>query len=109
VGAHPRPHRLVLGQTPLNILVLGVIYKGTAFPLLWAILEKKGCSNTMERCALLDEFGRLFGFSSIAYLCGDREFIGKKWFSYLRRILCNQLCEAERVAFRRVIKLLSCT
>ena len=28
---------------------------------------------------------------------------------HLRRILCNQLCEAERVALRRVIKLLSCT
>ena len=74
-----------LGQTPLNILVLGVAYRGTAFPVLWAILEKKGCSSTAERCALLDEFGRLFGFSSIAYLCADREFIGKVWFSYLRR------------------------
>lgn len=74
-----------LGQTPLNILVLGVAYKRTAFPLLWMILEKKGCSNTEQRCALLDEFGRLFGFSAIAYLCADREFIGKKWFAYLRR------------------------
>jgi len=74
-----------LGQTPLNILLLGVAYKGTAFPLLWMIIEKKGCSSTAERCALLDEFGRLFGFSSIAYLCADREFIGKVWFSYLRR------------------------
>lgn len=74
-----------LGQTPLNILVLGVAYKGTAFPVLWMILEKKGCSNTEERCRLLDEFGRLFGFTSIAYLCADREFIGKKWFAYLKR------------------------
>src|SRR5437764_5423388 len=74
-----------LGQTPLNILVLGIAHQGTAFPLLWMILEKKGCSNTAERCALLDGFGRLFGFSAIAYLCADREFIGKDWFSYLRR------------------------
>jgi hypothetical protein len=74
-----------LGQTPLNILVLGVAYRGTAFPVLWTILEKKGCSSTEERCALLDEFGRLFGFSAIAYLCADREFIGKIWFAYLRR------------------------
>ena len=28
---------------------------------------------------------------------------------HLRRILCNQLCKAERVALQRVIKLLSCT
>ena len=73
------------GKTPLNILVLGVAYRGTAFPVLWMILEKKGCSNTRERCRLLDEFGRLFGFRAIAYLCADREFIGKVWFSYLRR------------------------
>jgi hypothetical protein len=73
-----------LGETPLNILVIGIAYQGTAFPLLWTILEKKGCSSTIERCALMDEFGRLFGFHSIAYLCADREFIGKKWFSYLR-------------------------
>jgi hypothetical protein len=86
-----------LGQTPLNILVLGVIYKGTAFPLLWAVLPKKGCSNTAERIALLDEFGRLFGFHSIAYLCADREFIGKVWFSYLRRqgIACRTRIRAN--------------
>ena len=74
-----------LGQTPLNILVLGVIHQGTAFPILWAVLPKKGCSNTAERCALMDEFGRQFGFAAIAYLCADREFIGKDWFRYLRR------------------------
>jgi hypothetical protein len=28
---------------------------------------------------------------------------------HLRRILCNQLCKAERLEFRRVTKLLSCT
>lgn len=88
----PRPWALTLdrtdwylGQTPLNILVLGVCHQGTAFPLLWAVLPKKGCSNTAERCALLDEFGHLFGFASVAYLCADREFIGKDWFRYLRR------------------------
>lgn len=73
-----------LGQTPLNILLLGVCHQGTAFPLLWAVLPKKGCPSTLERIALLDELGRQFGFTSIAYLCGDREFIGKVWFSYLR-------------------------
>lgn len=88
----PRPWALTidrtdwyLGQTPLNILVLGVVHQGTAFPLLWVVLPKKGCSSTAERIALLDEFGRLFGFAAVAYLCADREFIGKDWFGYLRR------------------------
>ena len=30
-------------------------------------------------------FGHLFGFAAIAYLCAEREFIGKVCVSYLRR------------------------
>jgi hypothetical protein len=73
-----------LGETPLNVMVIGIAYRGVAFPLLWTILEKKGCSDTPERIALMREFGRIFGYRAIAYLCADREFIGKDWFSYLR-------------------------
>jgi hypothetical protein len=73
-----------LGETPLNIMVLGIAYRGVAFPLLWTILEKKGCSDTAERIALTREFGRIFGYRAIAYLCADREFIGKDWFAWLR-------------------------
>src|SRR5215211_3776289 len=72
-----------LGSTPLNIMTLGICYKGIAFPLLWTILEKKGCSSTDERIWLLEEFNRLFGVASIDYLCAGREFVGKKWFAYL--------------------------
>jgi|SRR5947209_6901911 len=118
----PRPWALTLdrtdwylGQTPLNILVLGVVHQGTAFPLLWVVLPKKGCSSTAERIALLDEFGRLFGFSAVAYLCADREFIGKDWFHYLRRegIACRIRVRANtqvtngrglRVAARRLFR-----
>jgi DDE family transposase len=72
-----------LGQTNLNILMLGIVYKGVAFPLLWSVLEKRGNSNTAERIALISEFVSLFGASAIQYLCADREFIGKRWFAYL--------------------------
>ena len=64
-------------------MTLGICYKGIAFPLLWTILEKKGCSDTAERIHLLEEFDRLFGFAAIDYLCADREFVGKKWLAYL--------------------------
>lgn len=74
-----------LGKTPLNILVLGIVYKGVAIPVLWTILEKKGNSNTQERMALIAEFVRLFGVGSILYLCADREFIGKIWFQWLMK------------------------
>ena len=73
-----------LGQTPLNLLVLGIAYKGVAVPLVWTVLEKKGNSNTEERKALVSEFVALCGADSIAYLAGDREFIGKEWFRWLR-------------------------
>src|SRR2546421_1823765 len=73
-----------LGETPLNLMMLGIVYRGVAFPVLWTILEKKGCSDTEERIALIAEFGRVFGYSAIRYLCADREFIGKEWFSWLR-------------------------
>lgn len=72
-----------LGSTPLNVMTLGICYKGIAFPLLWSILEKKGCSDTAERINLLEEFDCLFGVDCISYLCADREFVGKKWFAYM--------------------------
>jgi len=86
-----------LGKTPLNVLVLGLVYKGVAIPVLWTILEKKGNSDTAERIALIEEFVGLFGVASIQYLCADREFIGKRWFQWLMhnqidfriRVRCN--------------------
>lgn len=73
-----------LGQTPLNLLVLGIAYKGVAIPILWTVLEKKGNSNTAERKAIVGEFVALCGVDAIAYLACDREFIGKEWFAWLK-------------------------
>jgi hypothetical protein len=83
-----------LGKTPLNVLVLGIIYKGVAIPVLWTILDKKGNSNTEERIALVKEFVRLFGVGSISHLCADREFIGKTWFEWL---IANQISFRIRI------------
>lgn len=77
------------GQTPINIMVLGIAYRGVAFPVLWRVLEKKGCSDTQERIALINEFVELFGAQAIRYLCADREFIGAEWFRYLQRGAIN--------------------
>jgi Transposase DDE domain len=73
------------GKHEINILTMGIAYKGAAFPILWVMLDKKGNSNTRERKAIMEEYIKLFGTASILYLCADREFIGKKWFAYLRR------------------------
>ncbi len=84
-----------LGETPLNVLMLGINYQGISFPLLWTILEKKGCSDTAERIALMHDYTRLFGIETIAFICADREFIGVEWLAFLCR---------QRIKFRLRIK-----
>ena len=74
-----------LGKTEINILMLALVYKGVAFPLLWSVLGKAGNSSTAERIALLERYLCLFPAASIAYLCADREFVGKEWLDYLRQ------------------------
>jgi hypothetical protein len=80
-----------LGETPLNVLVLGIAHRGVAFPLRWRVLPKKGCSDTRERIELMEEFVALFGRTCVRYLCADREFVSLVWLAYLCR---------ERLAFR---------
>ncbi len=71
------------GKLDINPLVLGIAYKGVAFPILWIPLPKRGNSNTAERIDLLDRFIRIFGVAKIKCLTADREFIGQEWFRYL--------------------------
>ena len=76
------------GEVNISILMLGVTYKGVAFPLLFTLLDKRGNSNWQERTQLIDRFIRLFGAECIDSLVADREFVGKQWVEYLnnRRI-----------------------
>jgi hypothetical protein len=72
------------GAININILMLGVIYKGVALPLLWIFLgNKKGNSDQVERILLIERFIRLFGVESIDFLTADREFIGDEWWNFL--------------------------
>lgn len=71
------------GKNNINILTLGVAYKGIAVPLVWIPLTKRGNSNTSERIELIELFIKLFGADKIRCLTADREFIGTDWFSFL--------------------------
>ncbi len=84
-----------VGEESVNLLVLGVVCKGCAVPLLWEPLEKKGASHTGERIALLQQFVRLFGVACIRFVTADREFIGKGWIAWLL---------SEKIPFRIRIK-----
>jgi hypothetical protein len=63
--------------------MLGVCYKGLAFPLLFTMLPKRGKSNTAERIKLIERFIDLFGKQCIDALMADREFVGDQWIKYL--------------------------
>ena len=50
---------------------------------VWEMLDKKGNSNSYERMDLIDRVYQIFPDAQVAYLAGDREFVGKQWLSYL--------------------------
>lgn len=72
-----------VGRTTVNILTLGVVHDGIAFPLVWVMLDKKGNSNTNERIDLMERFYDLFPHTQVRCLTTDREFVGGDWLSYL--------------------------
>jgi len=71
------------GKCPINILMLGIIYKRQCFPFCWEFLDKGGSSCTIERKELLKRAIAILGKDRILGLLGDREFIGVRWFKYL--------------------------
>ena len=71
------------GKFNINIFMLGIVYEGVAFPLLFTMLPKRGNSNTDERISLINRYIKLFGKESILCLVADREFVGEKWLKYL--------------------------
>jgi hypothetical protein len=73
------------GKIDINILTIGVVHQGIAFPLFWTMLSKKGNSNTKERKELIQKVLALLGKQEIKALLADREFVGKEWFAFLRK------------------------
>jgi hypothetical protein len=71
------------GKTNINIFMLGIVYDGVAYPLLFKMLDKRGNSNCKERIALINRFIALFGKTNIESIVADREFVGEEWIKYL--------------------------
>ncbi len=71
------------GKVDINILALGVAYKGTALGLLWVLLPKFGNSNQSERIELFERLLTWLPVKRIKVVLADREFIGKDWFNFL--------------------------
>lgn len=73
------------GKKNINIFLLSVVHQGIAIPLYWTLLDKKGNSNSNERCELIQKFINTFGADKIQYVLADREFVGKEWFQWLNK------------------------
>lgn len=71
------------GDTTHNVLTLSVLWKGTAIPLFWIMLDKEGNSDTGERADLVQKVRDVFPDQPLASLTGDREFVGHKWLGWL--------------------------
>lgn len=71
------------GKSDINVLMLGIVYRGAAIPIYWELLDKCGNSDTAERIALIKRFIDRFGKDCIGGLLADREFIGGDWFNWL--------------------------
>ena len=80
------------GKTRFNIFMLGLVHQGVAYPVVWKMLKKKGNSNSDERMDLLDRFQEIFPKAHIAYVCADREFVGKSWLTCGMQV---RACEPE--------------
>jgi hypothetical protein len=74
-----------VGAVDLNILMLSIVYRGVGIPVVWIVLSKAGNSDTSERTTVMEIFLDLFGAQNIACLLGDREFVGREWFRFLKR------------------------
>lgn len=71
------------GTIDINILMAGIVYQGTAYPLVWMLLPKRGNSNTKERKQLIRALLALVPASLIRAVVADREFIGTAWLKTL--------------------------
>lgn len=73
------------GKAKINFLVIGVVYKRMAIPLMWTLLPKKGNSNCQERIAIVERVLKYIKKSRIKNLLCDREFVGGAWFKWLQK------------------------
>jgi hypothetical protein len=73
----------MIGQTPINFLVLALTIKGFSFPLAFMLLGKEGSSSTAQVIALLDKVKGWFEGRHVLLLA-DREFLSQALLKYLR-------------------------
>jgi hypothetical protein len=71
------------GTHGYNILTLGIVHEGVAFPVLGWMLDKRGNSHSDERMRCMETFAQQFPTARVNSLGAEREFIGQGWVRYL--------------------------
>jgi len=79
-----------IGKKNVNVLTLGILFKGCFIPLCWQQLNKRGNSNFQDRSLLLNRFLRWWKRAGQQVkemvMVADREFIGIEWITFLKKI-----------------------
>lgn len=73
------------GKFQVNILLVTVGCGALQWPLYWELLDNKsGNSAAADRIRVLEFCLRAVGRHRVGLVVGDREFVGQKWFKYLK-------------------------
>ena len=71
------------GLKKIHLLTLSIVINGVSIPIWWAELDKKGISNFEERKRVMEKALSIYDLEGMILLA-DREYIGDKWFKYLK-------------------------
>ena len=89
------------GLININILTIGISWRGTAIPLVWMMLDKRGQSNQSERILLLQQLLNCLNqeqINRIRYLLMDREFAAHDWLTFLKKQSFNFIIRIRKDA-----------
>ena len=79
------PTQWDFGHHQTNILMVVAGYGHFVVPIYWEMLDNNsGNSSCQHRIDLLSLCIDLIGAQRIGLVIGDREFVGQRWFSYLK-------------------------
>ena len=85
------PYKVVLdrtewhfGETPVNVLMVGIAHKGIAFPVSWRVLPDGGSSSIEDHRRALQRFFEIVDPEDVEVMLGDREFISTEWLRWLQ-------------------------
>ena len=91
-----------LGGQNIHVLTLCVLYEGVSIPIWWKDLGHKGISSQEERESFMKEALQHYNLRGMILLA-DREYIGEKWFKYLRKQGINFIIRLKKDIYRSLV------